>query len=209
LSSPSATISCLSLAIQVWPMIPRKHGKGHSSYCSTAPQREALWDLFGARACALSQTVEVIGLRLYTGPMFALYNAKMRSFPTNIVEYLRLLGPRAFVTTLHAVNSGILKMARFSVVPGRPRPCRPCMNCLCVCEGVGCEGGREVQRVGEWVGPQLNLDSGCAHTRSLSLYGTCGCRGRLCVPGVEWLGATSQFHRPQRLRHALWCRGLF
>jgi hypothetical protein len=103
--------------------------------------------------------VEVIGLRLYTGPMFALYNAKMRSFPANMVEYLRLLGPRAFVTTLHAVNSGILKMARFSVVPGRPRPCRPCMNCLCVCEGVGCEGGREVQRVGEWVGPQLNLST--------------------------------------------------
>ena len=75
-----------------------------------------------ARLLTHPYAVEVIGLRLYTGPMFALYNGKMRQFPADTVKYLRLLGPLAFVTTLHAINSGILKMARFSVIPGGPHP---------------------------------------------------------------------------------------
>jgi hypothetical protein len=49
--------------------------------------------------------------------MFVCYNAKMRGFPNAMVEYLAKLGPSAFVTTLHAINSGILKMARVSMLP--------------------------------------------------------------------------------------------
>ena len=45
------------------------------------------------------------------------YNAKMRKFPERLMKYLRKFGPSAFVTTLHAINSGILKMARVSMVP--------------------------------------------------------------------------------------------
>ena len=56
--------------------------------------------------------VEVIALRLYTGPMFVLYNAKMRKFPKAFVSY-----PSDFITTIHCINSGILKMARVSRVP--------------------------------------------------------------------------------------------
>ena len=49
--------------------------------------------------------------------MFVCYNAKMRGFPDLMVKYLDKLGPSAFVTTLHVINSGILKMARVSRLP--------------------------------------------------------------------------------------------
>ena len=44
---------------------------------------------------------EVAGIRLYTGPMYREYNATLRN---------RTKG--AYVTTLHAVNSGIVKLSR-------------------------------------------------------------------------------------------------
>ena len=44
---------------------------------------------------------EVAGIRAYTGPMYALYNGTLRA---------RTKG--AFVTTLHAINSGIIKLSK-------------------------------------------------------------------------------------------------
>jgi len=46
---------------------------------------------------------EVAGIRLYTGPMYVQYNKVLRS---------RMKG--AYVTTLHAVNSGVIKLSRLT-----------------------------------------------------------------------------------------------
>ena len=73
--------------------------------------------------------VEVLGLNLYTGPLFILYNAVLRGFPVNLVELLNnnsdnsnpenrcaVLGNR-FETTIFTVCSGITKLSRFTKVP--------------------------------------------------------------------------------------------
>ena len=48
---------------------------------------------------------ETIGLRLYTGPMFARYNSVLRG------------GQKEYVTTIHAIVSGIIKLAAIMVLP--------------------------------------------------------------------------------------------
>ena len=63
---------------------------------------------------------EVIALRLYTGPMFELYNGLLRAYgntPRGIVPPYALVGAGQdvtgrFTTTLHVLNSGVLKLAR-------------------------------------------------------------------------------------------------
>ena len=57
---------------------------------------------------------EVIGLRLYTGPMFVLYNAVLRGFPEGDVA--KLLGNR-YETTIFTITSGIAKLAKVSDLP--------------------------------------------------------------------------------------------
>ena len=63
---------------------------------------------------------EIIALRLYTGPMFELYNAALRAWGNadarGIVPPYSLVCPGLdvrgrFVTTLHVLNSGVLKLA--------------------------------------------------------------------------------------------------
>eukprot|EP01051_Picozoa_sp_SAG22_P011676 SAG22_NODE_1146_length_5374_cov_7.602654_3_plen_696_part_01 len=64
---------------------------------------------------------ECIGMRLYTGPMFSLYNTVLRAFgndahPGFVPDYLSNFAGESvsnrFVTTVHCINSGILKLSR-------------------------------------------------------------------------------------------------
>ena len=58
--------------------------------------------------------VQVIAIRLFTGPMFMKYNAKLRNFPAAAVEALKNNG---YVTTIHAVVSAIIKLSRTWKIP--------------------------------------------------------------------------------------------
>jgi hypothetical protein len=57
---------------------------------------------------------EVIGIRLYSGPMFALYNAVLRGFPSWDVACLE--GNR-YETTIFMIVSAITKLSKISAVP--------------------------------------------------------------------------------------------
>jgi hypothetical protein len=57
---------------------------------------------------------EVIGLRLYTGPMFALYNASLRGFPPELVQSLR---GNKYETTIFVIASGVTKLSKISAIP--------------------------------------------------------------------------------------------
>ena len=63
--------------------------------------------------------VELIALRLYTGPLFMVYNGVLRSMASGgVVKFgfpKHLIGTSVagkFTTTLHAINSGVIKMSR-------------------------------------------------------------------------------------------------
>lgn len=58
--------------------------------------------------------VEVIALRLYTGPMFFKYNSVLRNFPESAVTALK--GNR-YITTIHAIVSGVVKLSQHMVLP--------------------------------------------------------------------------------------------
>ena len=60
---------------------------------------------------------EFIGARLYTGPMFQKYNARLRACTMNqhmINQYQKLCGSNTYTTTLHAINSAIVKLGKVS-----------------------------------------------------------------------------------------------
>ena len=54
---------------------------------------------------------EVLCVRMYTGPMFMLYNAVLRKFPQKLIDMMK--GTK-YVTTVHCINSAIIKLARAS-----------------------------------------------------------------------------------------------
>ena len=56
------------------------------------------------KAAGLIQA-EVAAIRLYTGPMYVKYNRVLRA---------TAVGPYSYVTTVHAINSGIVKMAKLT-----------------------------------------------------------------------------------------------
>ena len=62
---------------------------------------------------------EVIGLRLYTGPMFVLYNAVLRGFPEWDVKCLldQAGKENRYETTIFAIASGITKLSKVTKVP--------------------------------------------------------------------------------------------
>jgi hypothetical protein len=64
---------------------------------------------------------EVIGLRLYTGPMYVLYNAVLRGFPEKDVACLRGKDrdskENRYETTIFVIASGITKLSKVSQVP--------------------------------------------------------------------------------------------
>jgi hypothetical protein len=63
--------------------------------------------------------MEVIGLRLYTGPMFVLYNAVLRGFPEKDVNCLKDTEGKEnrYETTIFAIASGITKLSKVSNIP--------------------------------------------------------------------------------------------
>jgi hypothetical protein len=63
--------------------------------------------------------MEVIALRLYTGPMFVLYNAVLRGFPEKDVECLKDTEGKEnrYETTIFAITSGITKLSKVSDIP--------------------------------------------------------------------------------------------
>jgi hypothetical protein len=63
--------------------------------------------------------MEVIALRLYTGPMFVLYNAVLRGFPERDVECLKDTKGKEnrYETTIFAIASGITKLSKVSDIP--------------------------------------------------------------------------------------------
>jgi hypothetical protein len=67
--------------------------------------------------------VEVIALRLYTGPMFVLYNAVLRGYPEMDVECLKDKDGKEnrYETTIFAIASGITKLSKVSDVPADRR----------------------------------------------------------------------------------------
>eukprot|EP01043_Picozoa_sp_COSAG02_P028718 COSAG02_NODE_1754_length_11053_cov_1.832390_4_plen_385_part_00 len=66
---------------------------------------------------------EIVALRLYTGPMFEIYNGLLRAYgntPRGIMPSYALVGAGQdvrgrFTTTLHVLNSGVLKIAKLQV----------------------------------------------------------------------------------------------
>ena len=52
---------------------------------------------------------EVLGIRLYTGPQFMHYNCVLRKFPVQLVESLE---GNTYPTTIHCINSAIIKLSR-------------------------------------------------------------------------------------------------
>ena len=57
---------------------------------------------------------EIVCLRLYTGPMFVLYNASLRGFPAGDVA---ALAGNKFETTIFAIASGITKLSKVTGIP--------------------------------------------------------------------------------------------
>ena len=57
---------------------------------------------------------EVGALRLYTGPMYMLYNAVLRQFPKDV---LAALGGNKYETTIFCIISGISKLSKASKIP--------------------------------------------------------------------------------------------
>ena len=62
---------------------------------------------------------EVIGLRLYTGPLFVLYNAVLRGFPDKDVALLLDKEGREnrYETTIFVIASGVTKLSKLTRIP--------------------------------------------------------------------------------------------
>ena len=72
-----------------------------------------------AKECARLETLEVIGGRLYTGPMFTKYNNVLRAHSG--VPIFRVWNEEyncgnTYATTIHAINSCIIKLSRLQKV---------------------------------------------------------------------------------------------
>jgi hypothetical protein len=65
--------------------------------------------------------VEVVALRLYTGPMFHKYNTHLRGLSeattTGGAPQMRAKKERRYVTTIHAIASALKKVARVTELP--------------------------------------------------------------------------------------------
>jgi hypothetical protein len=57
---------------------------------------------------------EVIGLRLYTGPLFVLYNAVLRGFPEK--DVILLMGNK-YETSIFTITSAITKLSKITKIP--------------------------------------------------------------------------------------------
>ena len=62
---------------------------------------------------------EVIGMRLYTGPLFVKYNSVLRGLDSAVPflrdQFEKLCKQNKYTTTLHAINSAIVKLSKLTV----------------------------------------------------------------------------------------------
>lgn len=61
---------------------------------------------------------ELLGGRLYTGPMYMKYNAVLRSYSGDaylLKQYKELCLGNQYVSTIHAINSCVIKLSKLSV----------------------------------------------------------------------------------------------
>ena len=58
--------------------------------------------------------MQVTALRLYTGPLYVLYNALLRGYPADVV---RDLNGNRYETTIFVIVSGISKLSRTTPIP--------------------------------------------------------------------------------------------
>jgi hypothetical protein len=103
-----APIRIASLLAQAFPRIRASMVKLD---CDMSVLTQDAWD-----ALQITQE-ELIALRLYTGPMFKVYNTILRAMATGgiIPSYMTGGGQNVrgyYTTTLHAINSGVIKLSR-------------------------------------------------------------------------------------------------
>lgn len=100
----------------VYPNSSTEKDAGGSAATGGIRNIKLLQEFLDNDICKIAQLLEeeVVALRLYTGPMFSKYNAVLRGFPTDVVN--QLYGNK-YVTTLHTIVSGIIKLSQHLVLP--------------------------------------------------------------------------------------------
>jgi hypothetical protein len=91
----------------------RRQGRTRDGPAKALMKRAGVAGMVGK---ARLQWAEFTALRLYTGPLYTLYNALMRDYPPDVVA--SLAGNR-FETTMFVIVSGITKLAKVTPVPPR------------------------------------------------------------------------------------------
>ena len=66
----------------------------------------------------LIEQEELIGCRMYTGPVFVKYNSVLRGLQSSIAffknDFLRLCKGNKYTTTLHVINSAVVKLSKLT-----------------------------------------------------------------------------------------------
>ncbi|EKX47156.1 hypothetical protein GUITHDRAFT_107067 [Guillardia theta CCMP2712] len=140
------------------------------------PGEESEEDPGGRKRCLLSELMqsplvaasglteeELIALRLYTGPMYMLYNEVLRG----ALHRKKQKGQFSYVTTIHMINSGILKLASASPLPPGRKVYRGLSGmrlpeCFFVDDASGCRGGVELA----FMSTTVNFDVALQYTGS-------------------------------------------
>mmetsp|Transcript_16318 Transcript_16318/g.32639 ORF Transcript_16318/g.32639 Transcript_16318/m.32639 type:complete len:1094 (+) Transcript_16318:115-3396(+) len=104
---------------------------------------------------------EVIGIRLYTGPCFQKYNGKLRDAIKRLdellkegnsaikaIETVQKESGRSYVTTIHVINSALIKISRITSILGNRKVLRgfsglKVPDCFREPDEYGCQGGIE------------------------------------------------------------------
>jgi hypothetical protein len=96
-----------------------RHGNDWKGSCGREAEELELFMAKSQVKTAGLLEAEVIGLRLYTGPMFVLYNAVLRGFPEKDVECLKDKDSKEnrYETTIFVIASGITKLSKVSAIP--------------------------------------------------------------------------------------------
>eukprot|EP01052_Picozoa_sp_SAG31_P010372 SAG31_NODE_567_length_14028_cov_4.022328_11_plen_268_part_00 len=106
---------------------------------------------------------ELIGLRLYTGPMFEFYNTALRARGGKVPwgnHYPLLEGEDTsgrFVTSIHSINSGIIKLSALTPV-------------VTVCRGASGRALPEQLETANKFGSRLGIEFGCVSPSHLHMH---------------------------------------
>ena len=116
---PDADGVLARLGIECWPCEEASAAGAHPRAPTPLAELDGARAAVDARLAAHDtealQTAELVAARLYTGPMFAKYNAVLRA-RTGVDALARqceeLCQGNGYTTTLHAVNSAIVKLGK-------------------------------------------------------------------------------------------------